>query len=195
MLRGSIPLHALKGIPPVRLPRKIAGLLLAVATAAGLAAVATPAHAAQLDVMFGTNDSPTGHSSGLLCLEADPGPNFQWQVDPQPCGIGNMAQRWEELPQGGGVSKWMNRAVGWCLDADQITDGGIIALWDCNANITNTRWVGGTSNGRLESRISGSTGHCLTVPGDENTAGVWTVVEACNGGPAQGIRFTMVGTL
>lgn len=173
-------------------PRKLAGLLLAAGIAVG-ATAAAPARADTLStpyIAISTNTAPTpSFPDGVLCLEADPGPNFQYQVATQPCDDQhNQAQQWLPILQGGGVYKFVNRAVGWCLYADRITNGAAIALWDCSANISNTRWQWNGIDGsftHLESRISGTTGHCLDIPGAQTLAGLRTQVWTCNGTHAQ----------
>jgi Ricin-type beta-trefoil lectin domain len=143
-------------------PRRIAGLLMAVGTVVGITAAAAPARAADPWVTFSIDTGPA-----VLCLEADPGSSFQFQVYAQPCDAANkQSQWWRELDQGGGVQKWQNSAVGWCLYTDTILDGSPLALWPCDANISNTRWswlAGSWGFGRMQSRISGSTGRCLTA--------------------------------
>jgi hypothetical protein len=182
----------------MRLPRKLVGLLLVAGTLAGITASAVPARAAtDASIQFATGTSFAAGST-LLCLEADPGPIFQYQVATQPCNPGNLAQRWVQVDVGNGVSKFVNQAVGWCLYDDTIANGSVIALWDCNANISNTRWTLVWPSVRfsfptLESRISGSTGHCLDVPGDQNLAGLRTQLWTCNGTNAQ--RFGPSGSI
>jgi hypothetical protein len=172
----------------MRLPRKLAALLLTAGTLAGITAAAVPARADTPTPYdwFGTL-TPTGQDSGL-CLEADPGPTFAYQVATQPCDVqGNAAQQWVPVSQGGGIYKFVNHAVGWCLDADSITNGGIIALWDCSANITNTRWAWDGIIGvqPLQSRISGTTGHCLDVPQGQVSPGLRIQLWNCNSTRAQ----------
>lgn len=93
---------------------------------------------------------------------------------------------------GNGDFHFVNLAVGWCLYDDTIANGSVIALWDCNANISNTRWdlvyppnakFGALPS--LDSRISGSTGHCLDVPNDQVLAGLRTQLWTCNNTDAQ----------
>jgi hypothetical protein len=166
----------------MRLPRKTVGLLLAAGMTVGMTAAAAPAHAADY-LVFATTTA--NQPPGGLCLEADRGPTFAYQVASQPCDSANQAQQWVEIPQGGGVDKFENRAIGWCLYTDTVFDGSIIALWDCNANISNTRWVWTHNNiwgiSQLQSRISGTSGHCLDVPGRQTLAGLRLQLYGCNG--------------
>jgi hypothetical protein len=164
----------------MRLPRKITGLLMAAGMAAGITAAAAPARAdtPYIVVSVVAPGSPTG-----LCLEADPGSSFVYQVYTQPCDPAhNQAQQWLQVAQGGGVDKWVNRAIGWCLYTDTRFDGSPIALWPCDANISNTRWAwqaGSFGLGMMQSRISGTTGHCLTVAGLHALPGTPMQLSAC----------------
>jgi len=164
----------------MRLPRRIAGLLLATGMAVGITTAAAPAHAAAPYLVFHT--TIPGSPPNGLCLEADPGVQFVYQVATQTCDpVNNRAQQWLEVTQGG-IDKWVNQAIGWCLYTDSRFDGSPIALWDCNANISNTRWAPiGTKSGftQLQSRISGTTGLCLTVPGGQVLRGLWMELLAC----------------
>jgi hypothetical protein len=175
----------------MRLPRKIAGLLLAAAAIAGLTAAAAPARAdAATHLFFNTamQDSNGVWRFANLCLEADPGPDFAYRVAMQPCDLSNNpAQRWQAIAVSNGVYKFVNEAVGWCLYTDTRFDGSPIALWDCSANISNTRWAWSGILGlqTLESRISGTTGHCLDIPGGQLLAGRWMQLYGCNGTAAQ----------
>jgi hypothetical protein len=171
-------------------PRRIVGLLLAAGMAAGITAAAAPAHAALPYLVFSAS---TG--SGVMCLEADPGSTFAYQVYTQPCDPAhNQAQQWVEVAQGGGVDKWVNRAIGWCLYTDTRFDGSPIALWDCAANISNTRWAwmaGIWGLGTMQSRISGTTGHCLTIAGGQALPGTPMQLSACNGTSAQALVMSV----
>ena len=96
----------------------------------------------------------------------------------------NQAQQWEFQSQGGGVIKVANRAIsGWCIEANAIANGSAVPLWPCSSTESNLRWVFvdyGIGFGRLESRISGSTGHCLDVPMGQTLPGLWMQVYRCN---------------
>lgn len=169
----------------MRLPRKIAGLLLAAGMAVGITTAAAPAHADPFYWVIGTTTP-----GGTLCLEGDPAPDFAYRVTTQPCNsANNFAQQWELQGQGGGVIKIANRAIsGWCIEANRIGDGSPIPLWPCSSTESNLRWVfntGGFGFGRLESRISGSTGHCLDVPMGQYLPGLWMQLYGCNGTSSQ----------
>lgn len=178
----------------MRLPRKIAGLLLVAATIAGVTAAAVPARASAATHLFfntATQDSSGVWRFGNLCLEADPGPDFAYRVAIQPCDVSNNpAQRWQAIAVSNGVYKFVNEAVGWCLDTHSPTpptDGLPIILWDCSANISDTRWAWSGTLGlqTLESRVWNTTGHCLDIPGGQFLAGRWTQLWGCNGTAAQ----------
>jgi hypothetical protein len=159
-------------------PRRIAGLLMAAGMAAGITAAAAPAHAADPWVVFSVEGSTH------LCLEADPGSNFLYQVYAQPCDPDRslQSQWWRPLDQGGGVQKWQNGLWGWCLYTDTRFDGSPIALWPCDANISNTRWAwqaGWFGLGMMQSRISGTTGNCLTGAGPQTPPGTPMHLSPC----------------
>lgn len=99
----------------------------------------------------------------------------------------NQAQQWVPVNLGGGVWKFVNHAVNWCLYTDTRNNGSPIDLWPCDANISNTRWAWdpNASFQHVESRISGTTGHCLDVPGDQVLPGLWMQLLDCNQSPAQ----------
>jgi hypothetical protein len=182
---GSLS-RALKGRKAMRLPRKIAGLLMAAGMAVGITTAAAPARA---DILYLGLGTVTPGSN--LCLEADPAPDWAYRVYTQPCNqFNNWAQQWEFQDQGGGVIKIANRAIsGWCIEANAIGNGSAVPLWPCSSTESNLRWVWHQNNpfglGQLESRISGSTGHCLDVPGGQTVLGATMQVYGCNGTVAQ----------
>ncbi len=168
----------------MRLLRRIAGLLMAAGMAVGIATVAVPAHA---DPNYYVIETTTYVDTGgvPLCLEGDPAPDWAYRVTTQPCNVqNNLAQQWEFQSQGGGVIKVANRAInGWCIEANAIANGSAVPLWPCSSAESNLRWVFvdyGIGFGRLESRISGSTGHCLDVPMGQTLPGLWMQVYGCN---------------
>jgi hypothetical protein len=181
---GSSPSRASKGKKAMRLPRRIAGLLMAAGMAVGITTVAVPAHA---DPSYYVIETTTYLDTGgvPLCLEGDPAPDWAYRVTTQPCNVqNNRAQQWEFQSQGGGVIKVANRAIsGWCIEANAIANGSAVPLWPCSSTESNLRWVFvdyGIGFGRLESRISGSTGHCLDVPMGQTLPGLWMQVYGCN---------------
>ena len=166
--------------------RRTVGLLLAAGMALGItAAAATPARA---DVPWIFIQVVAGGPQNL-CLQAGPGSQFQLQVYAQPCNFtSSQNQWWQPIDQNGSGFKLENFQTGECLYADTVSDGTPIALWDCRANISNERWVWKTDShgfGTLESRISGTTGHCLDIPGGQFLAGRWAQLWGCNGTAAQ----------
>ncbi len=174
----------------MRLPRKIAGLLTAAGMAVGITAAAAPAHADPTYWTIGATFNWNTPGSTAMCLEGDPAPDFAYRVTTQPCNVGNnLAQQWEFQDQGGGIVKLANRAIsGWCIEANRIADGSAVPLWPCSSTESNLRWVfnaTGLGFGTLESRISGSTGHCLDVPMGQTLPGLWMQVYGCNGTQAQ----------
>ena len=177
----------------MRLPRKIAGLLTAAGIAAAITTAAAPAHAAD-PIYLGIATTTPGSN---LCLEADPAPDFAYRVYTQPCNVSNnWAQQWTYLYQDVGIYKIENRAIsGWCIEAHAITNQSPIILWPCSSTESNLRWEpisAGFGLTELESRISGTFGHCLDVPGAQ-TAPAWPMqVYGCNNTSAQ--RFVITAT-
>jgi hypothetical protein len=80
-----------------------------------------------------------------------------------------------------------------CLDAfGSATNGTPVIQWPCNS-ISNERWqpnhVGPDGPDdfaeRILSRVSGTTGYCLDVPGYRETVGLQVQIWGCNGTDAQ----------
>ena len=168
--------------------RRTVGLLLAAGMALGItAAAATPARASApwifIQVVAGGPQN--------LCLQAGPGSQFQFQVYAQPCNFtSSQNQWWQPIDQNGSGFKLENFQTGECLYADTVSDGTPIALWDCRANISNERWVWKTDShgfGTLESRISGTTGHCVAPPAAQIPPGTAMQLSTCNDSVAQGL--------
>jgi hypothetical protein len=176
----------------MRLPRKIAGLLSAAGIAAAITTAAAPAHADPIYVGIATTTPGSN-----LCLEADPAPDWAYRVYTQPCNVSNnWAQQWTYLYQDVGIYKIENRAIGgWCIEANAIADGSAVPLWPCSSTESNLRWNpfdAGFGLTGFQSRISGSFGHCLDVPGAQ-TAPSWSMqVYGCNNTSAQ--RFVVTAT-
>jgi len=171
----------------MRLPRKIAGLLMTAGMVVGITAAAAPAYAASTYYAISTTTPP----GGTMCLEADPAPDFAYRVTTQTCDTAsNQAQQWDIQVQGGGIVKLANRAIsGWCIEANAIGNGSAVPLWPCSSTESNLRWAWHHDNNFgisvFESRISGSTGHCLDVPGGQTLKGLWMQVYSCNSTAAQ----------
>jgi hypothetical protein len=175
----------------MRFPRKLAGLVLAAGMLAGVAAGTAPAKAASLsnNVQFVSTTTPT---DPILCLTALPGSTYAYEVSMQVCNLlePSPTQEWTPVSLGGGIYKFVNVAVGWCLDAyspQKPTNGRPIILWDCSANISDTHWAWNpsTSIQPLSSRVWGTTGFCLDDPGGLHIAGPRMQLWTCNNTPAQ----------
>ena len=90
----------------MRLPRRIAGLLMAAGMAAGITTAAVPAHA---DPNYYVIETTTYVDTGgvPLCLEGDPAPDWAYRVTTQPCNVqNNRAQQWEFQSQAAASSRW-----------------------------------------------------------------------------------------
>jgi hypothetical protein len=177
----------------MRLPRKITGLLMAAGIAAAITTAAAPAHAAT-PIYVGIATTTPGSN---LCLEADPASDVAFRVYTQPCNVANnWAQQWTYLIVDTGVVKIENHELpGWCIEAHAITDNSPVIMWPCSSTESNLRWEAldaGFGLTTFESRISGSFGHCLDVPGDLTLAAWPMHVYTCNSTAAQ--RFVVTAT-
>ena len=74
-----------------------------------------------------------------------------------------------------------------------------VALWFCDSTESNTNWAwndlnpGGSvfpDQGVIQSRVSGSTGYCLDVPGASTAIGISLQLYHCNNTYAQGYLIT-----
>jgi glucosylceramidase len=173
---------------------RLAALLPAVvaALAASMAlAVASPAHADDFGPIQNYGNGlcmgPQGNSSdqGTLIV--------QEPCDQYTTGQRNLWQEWYAVCINSSCSAfhWVNRGSQLCLRARGLggpANGEQIMLWTCNG-ITDLNWVYGSDpvSGTfiLESRISGSTGYCLDVPGASWQQGLALQLYQCNQTVAQ----------
>lgn len=116
----------------------------------------------------------------------------------EPCGlfttgVRNLFQEWDAICISSNCSTfyWVNRGSQLCLRARGLggpANGEQIMQWQCN-QISDVRWsygndpIAGTFI--LQSRISGSTGYCLDVPGASGTVGLALQLYRCNQTVAQ----------
>jgi hypothetical protein len=168
--------------------------------AASVVAVALPAGptAASEPVVFYNN-----HTN--MCLQ----PMKGWTAPGtaivlEPCNPGvNAAQRWLQIPVGGG-SHYQNALTRLCLDArGKAVDKTPVQQWTCN-KISNEIWeplaypsgpfAPKGPGVQLVSRVSGSSSHCLDIPGGAATAGLKMQIYACNGTISQEWEIEVVGS-
>ena len=108
---------------------------------------------------------------------------------------GRLAQRWvfHRLSVSRPLYRIENELSHQCLDAlGGATDGTQVVQWPC-ASISNQTWDTGvtvTGGARtvvtVKSRVSGTTSHCLDVPGGQfSTFGLPMQIWGCNGTLAQ----------
>jgi hypothetical protein len=165
--------------------------LTVMAVAAGSLAVASPASADELGLLLNFGNGlciqPEGNSREMGAL-----------IVQEPCeqfttGRHNPFQEWSAVRQdpSGEVFFVQNRGSGWCLRARGLNgpaNGLEIMQWDCNF-ITDVDWSYGTSPVpsafALESRLSGSRGFCLDVPGGSGAPGLPLQLFRCNRSGAQ----------
>jgi hypothetical protein len=117
----------------------------------------------------------------------------------EPCdmfttGVRNLMQEWYARCADSNCSTfyWVNRGSGLCLRARGLggpANGEQIMLWSCSAGISDIRWSYGSDpiagTFILQSRISGSTGYCLDVPGASGIVGLALQLYRCNQTVAQ----------
>jgi hypothetical protein len=175
----------------MRRSRLIALLLTVIAVAAGSLAVTSPASADT----FG----PIQNYGNGLCMQPEGNsPEEGALIVQEPCelfttGVRNLFQEWYSLCQDSScrVFYWVNRGSGLCMRArgpGGPFNGAQIMQWECNW-ITDVDWDYGTSPVVdafvLESRISGSRGYCLDVPGASGAVGLPLQLYSCNQTGAQ----------
>jgi Ricin-type beta-trefoil lectin domain-like len=162
----------------MRQSRLSALFLTVMAVAAGSLAVASPASADPLGLVI-------NYGNGL-CIQ--PEGNARWGGAPivqMPCDLSNPFQDWSAVCQdpGCGVFYVQNHGSGLCLNATRRASHAEITQWECNW-ISNVDWsihnspVPGTFV--LESRISGSRGFCLNIPGGSGGPGQGLWLYECN---------------
>ena len=186
----------------MRLSRKLGGLLAAAMMAAGVTAAAAPARASTPTywqiVTFTEFAGPFPE-----CLQDDPGLIVTQHVcDPT---FTNTHQQWLPISTGGDGFKFQNAATGLCLWAFEVGpphNNVPITLSDCTVNDTNSRWAWTNTSSRqstfpnqgvLESRVAGSTGYCLDVPGRSTALGLQMQLYQCNGTIAQVFEINRPG--
>jgi hypothetical protein len=171
--------------------RLIAVLLMGMAVVAGSLAVAAPARADT----FG----PIQNYGNGLCMQPEGNsPEQGALIVQEPCtlfttGARNLFQEWYSLCQDArcSVFYWVNRGSQLCLRARGLNGPANheqIMQWACNW-ITDVDWVYGTDpiadTFVLESRLSGSHGYCLDVPGASGAVGLPLQLYRCNQTGAQ----------
>jgi hypothetical protein len=182
----------------MRLSRKLGGLLAAGMMAVGLTAAAAPAHASsppyyQIHTFYGVG-TPIAE-----CVQGDLGGPLGSTVTQHFCDptYTQTDQLWLPISTGGRGYKLENVATGMCLEARfGAVNAQPVALWFCDSTESNTRWdwhnfgapddVTFGNQGVIESRVSGSTGYCLDVPGASTAIGLSLQLYQCNGTYAQG---------
>ena len=163
----------------MKVPR-VRTLLLTVATVAAASLVlASPASAASSYLPIKNN----GNGKCLQPVDVALGA----AIVQEPCD-GGFAQDWAFISTGGTTDRILNHATGYCLDArGGATNGTPIVQWTCGS-LSNETW----DTGRplpdivaLTSRVSGSSSHCLDVPGAQAVDGLAMQLYGCNGTSAQ----------
>jgi Ricin-type beta-trefoil lectin domain-like len=151
----------------------------AMATASGLA-VASPAYADDpiwqlVSAESGQCLQPAGGSSALGAA-----------IVQEPCN-GSALQQWAVVPPLGTKVHLVNRSNGLCLDArGGAANGTPIEQWVCDW-ISNENWNTGIGADLLVSRVSNTTGYCVTTPGPYRGAPM--ELQGCDGSSAQQWNF------
>ena len=133
------------------------------------------------------------HSNGFCLQPVNGTQDAGAAVVQEPCGR-SFTQRWvfHRLSVGHPLYRIENLLSHQCLDAlGGATNGTRVVQWPC-ASISNQTWdTGVTLTGfstavTVKSRVSGTTSHCLDVPGGELfTPGLPMQIWGCNGTLAQ----------
>jgi hypothetical protein len=99
------------------------------------------------------------------------------------------------VPGPGRISpQFENVGTGLCLEArGGAANGTLVPLWDCSSGESNTRWEWLVPSGQIpfpgmwqmQSRVSGSTGYCLDIPGASTAIGLQVQIYRCNNTGAQ----------
>jgi hypothetical protein len=166
-------------------------LLTAVAALSASLAVASPASADTL--------GPIQNYGNHLCMQPQDNSSAEGALIVQePCdlytkGVRSLFQEWYGRCQDSGCSVfyWVNRGSQLCLRARGLTgpaNGEQIMQWACNW-ISDVDWVYGSdpiaNTFIMESRLSGSRGYCLDVPGASGAVGLALQLYRCNQTVAQ----------
>jgi hypothetical protein len=177
---------------------RILTVLAAVAILAGSLTFASPAMADTFGPVHNYGDGlclqPAGNAaaSGTLIVQEP------CDLNPNTLTSNNPFQQWSVscLNSGCSVFHYVNVGSGLCLRARGLTgpaNGEQIMLWPCN-QITDLNWAQHSVDipnradllgFTMESRISGSTGYCLDVPGASGAIGLALQLYRCNGTVAQ----------
>jgi hypothetical protein len=164
------------------------------AAAAMIAASLTLAAPASAD----TSGPVQNVGNGLCFQPAGNATTSGTDIVQEPCdftiGTRNLSQEWDYICTNSSCNTVhvVNRASQLCLRArgNGPANGLEIMLWPCNS-ITDLNWDFGANPGSvspnfvLRSRISGSTSHCLDVPGAQGTVGLALQLYQCDGTVAQ----------
>jgi hypothetical protein len=106
----------------------------------------------------------------------------------EPCNS-DPAQLWRQDPVGDNLFHYVNAASGLCLDARGGANNGTpVQQWTCN-HISNENWqLPSSFPGEyppLISRVSGTSSHCLDLPGEQTDPGHAMQIARCNGALGQ----------
>jgi hypothetical protein len=166
--------------------RAIVSLALAGVLASAMClAVSAPASAS--DLIYGLRNA-----SNSICLQpVNASQDVGAAVVQWPC-TGRLEQRWVFHRLSGTRYQIENELSRRCLDAaGGAANGTPVVQWPCNS-ISNEIWdigvtlVGFPAEVTVKSRVSGTTSHCLDVPGGQLfTLGLGMQIWGCNGTEAQ----------
>ena len=157
----------------------------------GLMAAVAAVAAVPVSASLAAASSPISSGLGNRCLQPVNGSTVQGAaIVQQPCN-GGAAQEWTNVPVSGNIFHYKNVLSGLCLDArGGATNGTPVQQWTCNS-ISNENWEPGEYSDDespfrpLISRVSGTSSHCLDVPGGHDLAGLAMQIARCNGTGAQ----------
>jgi len=141
---------------------------------------------------------PQAEAGPVQCLQGDLGGPLGSTVAQQPCDqtFTDASQLWQPmLVSGSDIYKFKNLGTGRCLEArNGAVNGGAVDVWDCTSSESNELWSWPVPSGapfpleqQLQTRVSGSTGYCLDVPGARTDQGLQMQIWRCNNTFAQQI--------
>jgi hypothetical protein len=164
-----------------------------------VAAVLAVANMASTSAAHADTFGPIQNYGNGLCMQPEGNSSEQGTLLVQrPCdqyttGTRNLFQEWYSVCKDANcnVFYWKNRGSQLCMRARGVTgpaNGEQIMLWACN-QISDVTWIYGSDPVAdtfvLESRLSGSNGYCLDVPGASSQPGLPLQLYRCNQTVAQ----------
>ncbi|MFI9560978.1 RICIN domain-containing protein [Nonomuraea endophytica] len=163
---------------------KAKATLVALASAALLTAAAQPAQA-----QAGSGFFMIQNFASARCLQPESNSPNDVVIVQRNCNRNDPLQHWVIINLGDNRRQFLNRATSRCMETRTgARNGDRIDQWTCN-NISNERWIWKPNSAgfasSIKSNVSGTSSHCLDVPGGQSTDGLAMQLYACNSTTAQ----------